>query len=75
MAQVTDEPQMESKAGLVGGKADTRGSQLQDPYKERYRLQYHFSPPVNWMNDPNGLIHHNGVWHLFYQYNPYGQCL
>ncbi|KRC31641.1 hypothetical protein ASE15_17555 [Oerskovia sp. Root22] len=24
------------------------------------------------MNDPNGLVHHGGLWHLYFQYNPEG---
>lgn len=34
------------------------------------RPQYHFLPPHNWMNDPNGVIQWEGQYHLFYQYNP-----
>lgn len=34
------------------------------------RPLYHFLPPSNWMNDPNGLIQWQGTYHLFYQYNP-----
>lgn len=37
-----------------------------------HRPQYHFMPAANWMNDPNGLIQWNGLYHLFYQYNPNG---
>ncbi|WP_054558313.1 glycoside hydrolase family 32 protein [Croceitalea dokdonensis] len=39
-------------------------------YKEQYRPQYHFTPQEKWMNDPNGLVYHDGVYHLFYQYYP-----
>ena len=39
---------------------------------ERHRPRYHFLPPANWMNDPNGLIQWRGRYHLFYQYNPNG---
>ncbi|OBT59301.1 hypothetical protein VE04_00359 [Pseudogymnoascus sp. 24MN13] len=43
-----------------------------ESYKEQYRPQYHFSPDQNWMNDPNGLVYHKGVYHLYFQYNPSG---
>lgn len=39
-------------------------------YQEAFRPQYHFSPPQKWMNDPNGLVYHQGIYHLFYQYYP-----
>lgn len=39
---------------------------------DSHRPQYHFLPPAQWLNDPNGVIYWKGVYHLFYQYNPHG---
>ena len=39
-------------------------------YTEPYRSQFHFTPEEKWMNDPNGLVYNEGVYHLFYQYYP-----
>ncbi|MEX0288483.1 MAG: glycoside hydrolase family 32 protein [Flavobacteriaceae bacterium] len=50
-------------------KKELEPSQEQS-YKEKYRPQFHFSPSEKWMNDPNGLVYHDGIYHLFYQYYP-----
>ena len=39
---------------------------------ERFRPVYHHTPVYGWMNDPNGMFYKDGVWHLYYQWNPYG---
>lgn len=39
---------------------------------EKFRSIYHHTPLYGWMNDPNGMFYKDGVWHLYYQYNPYG---
>ena len=38
----------------------------------KYRPAYHHTPLYGWMNDPNGMFYKDGVWHLYYQKNPYG---
>lgn len=39
---------------------------------EHFRPLFHFSPDFGWMNDPNGMVYKDGVYHLCFQYNPYG---
>jgi len=41
-------------------------------YNQAYRPQFHFSPNIHWTNDPNGLIYFDGEYHLFFQFNPFG---
>ena len=40
--------------------------------REQYRPIYHHTPAYGWMNDPNGMFYKDGVWNLYFQYNPYG---
>lgn len=43
-----------------------------DPATQQYRPLVHFTPEKNWMNDPNGMVLHEGTYHLFFQHNPNG---
>ncbi len=52
---------------MAGDQAAAAGAKA-DPA----RPVYHFLPPANWMNDPNGPIFYGGWYHMFYQHNPYG---
>ena len=45
----------------------TRDAFEHDPHRPRY----HYVAPQGWLNDPNGLMHWKGEYHLFYQYNPH----
>jgi len=44
--------------------------EAQRTYHELYRPRIHYSPRQKWINDPNGMVFYNGVYHMFYQFNP-----
>jgi fructan beta-fructosidase len=63
-------------AGLLVGRSSERIDEQSDeaPVEttQRYRPEVHFTPAENWMNDPNGPVYADGRYHLYYQYNPFG---
>ena len=62
--------------GELSGFTCWKNMQLSDTFdtanREKYRPVYHHTPAWGWMNDPNGMFYKDGVWHLYFQDNPYG---
>lgn len=60
-------------AGCEPTPPSSKPDTAQNPtFDEQYRPQFHYTPRQHWMNDPNGLVYHDGTYHLFHQYNPEG---
>lgn len=38
----------------------------------KWRQTFHIQPKTGLLNDPNGLVYHNGVYHIFHQWFPLG---
>jgi sucrose-6-phosphate hydrolase SacC (GH32 family) len=53
-------------------KSFTLSDSFDTENREKYRPAYHHTPLYGWMNDPNGMVYKDGIWHLYYQANPYG---
>ena len=62
---LTDNPRQSPFAGRL---SEYRRSEQY--YREPHRPGFHFTPEINWMNDPNGLVYFDGDYHLFYQHIP-----
>ena len=56
----------EEKPGVEEGPVAV----MDTTYREPHRLQFHFTPPAKWMNDPNGLVYYQGEYHMFFQADP-----
>ena len=60
------------KPGFVALKNIRLSNEWSVANTDYYRPIYHHTPSYGWMNDANGMFYKDGVWNLYYQYNPYG---
>ena len=55
----------ENEYTFTNNKSDTL-------YYEKLRPKIHYTVSNGWNNDPNGMVYYDGVYHMFYQFNPAG---
>ena len=53
-------------------KIEQADAEFDELVSDPRRPGFHISPPRGWLNDPNGMVYVDGVWHVFYQHNPFG---
>ncbi|KAL8823844.1 MAG: hypothetical protein Q9191_005501 [Dirinaria sp. TL-2023a] len=71
LAALTPWVQSQSATSSYVESAVPTGTPVPGDYTGPLRPQIHFSPPKEFMNDPNGMfVDANGTYHLYYQYNP-----
>ncbi|HYE05286.1 MAG TPA: glycoside hydrolase family 32 protein [Planctomycetota bacterium] len=56
----------------LDGRPGSKDTMTDTAYDELLRPRFHFTAKRNWLNDPNGLVHCDGVWHLFFQHHADG---
>ena len=67
-----DKKPTEKVKNYVCWKEISQSDNFNTKNKEKFRPEYHHTPVYGWMNDPNGMFYLDGVYHLYYQWNPYG---
>ncbi len=45
-------------------------NKIEEKINDPFNLKYHISPITGWLNDPNGLCHLDGTYHIYYQADP-----
>lgn len=69
-----DSPQEKERTELLAKAMSSVRDAVPLAERDRTRPTFHFHTPANWLNDPNGPIFYKGWFHLFYQFNPYGDA-